>query len=30
MTYIYLYRMTSDTGSAPCIFEKGYKGCNQK
>lgn len=24
MTYIYIYRMTNDTGSAPCIFEKGY------
>ena len=25
MKYIYIYRMTSDTGSAPCIFENGYK-----
>ena len=24
MEYVYIYRMTSDTGSAPCIFETGY------
>ena len=24
MKYIYIYRMTSDTGSAPCIFEDNY------
>ena len=24
MEYVYIYRMTSDTGSAPCIFKTGY------
>ncbi len=28
MKYIYMYRMTSDTGSAPCIFENDYEATN--
>lgn len=27
-SYIYVYRLTTDTGNAPCIFESGYKLTN--
>lgn len=28
MNNYYFYRMTCDTGNAPCVFEKGYKSSN--